>query len=684
MAELLEAAISISMASNLQISEKSHFNFSCHYLNPSTTHHLPFFISLPNSRTGKAKSWKLIKPLSSATSCNQSAVDDETLLALPPKNEALSGNSSSNCCAKMSRKGRVFFLDVNPLCYKGSSPSLHAFAHWISLFFSQVSLNDPVIAVLDGEGGNEYRRQLLPSYKANRRKILQFPTIERFPKSSYGRSKKLVIEVLQKCNVPVVKIEGHEADDVVATLVEQVLLKGYRAVIASPDKDFKQLISEDVRLLYLCRNWIDGCMLGDEIDGVPGIQHLVPGFGRKTALKLLKKHGSLENLLSAASVRSVGRQYAQEALTKYADFLRRNYEVLSLKRDVAVQIEEHWLSSRDQSNDSVILSSFLDFLSKTRMAGGKIDPIQMHHNSCPKFKAKKQESVPISCAFSIFHGNGKSLRYLSRKPTKRKFRVPKLSLQVLGKEGGRYSSLILTNVEEFSSVGEDIQRVGGPFLFVSTVLCSSLSLLAPVQVARASEGVGANVVYEVGELFELGIQLSYLLLLLALLGVGTFFVIRQVLVRRELDLSAKELQEQVRSGDASATELFELGAVMLRRKFYPAATKYLLQAIDKWDGDDQDLAQVYNALGVTYVRDGKVEKGISQFENAVKLQPGYVTAWNNLGDAYEKSNDLKSALRAFEEVLLFDPNNKVARPRRDALKEKADLYKGVPVKSKKK
>lgn len=54
-----------------------------------------------------------------------------------------------------------------------------------------------------------------------------------------------------------------------------------------------------------------------------------------------------------------------------------------------------------------------------------------------------------------------------------------------------------------------------------------------------------------------------------------------------------EYQEQVRSGDASATGLFELGAVMLRRKFYPAATKYLLQAIDKWDGDDQDLAQVY-------------------------------------------------------------------------------------------
>ncbi|GJV59417.1 tetratricopeptide repeat domain-containing protein PYG7, chloroplastic [Tanacetum coccineum] len=211
----------------------------------------------------------------------------------------------------------------------------------------------------------------------------------------------------------------------------------------------------------------------------------------------------------------------------------------------------------------------------------------------------------------------------------------------------------------------------------------SMSLLTWAEPAAASEYLKMNPVYEVGELFELGIQLSYLLLLLGLLGVGTFFVIRQVLVRRELDLSAKELQEQVRSGDASATELFELGAVMLRRKFYPAATKYLLQAINKWDGDDQDLAQVYNALGVSYVRDEKIDKGISQLETAVKIQPGYVTAWNNLGDAYEKKKEYTSALRAFEEALLFDPNNKLARPRRDALKDKVQLYKGIPLKGEK-
>ncbi|GMN51962.1 hypothetical protein TIFTF001_021119 [Ficus carica] len=237
-------------------------------------------------------------------------------------------------------------------------------------------------------------------------------------------------------------------------------------------------------------------------------------------------------------------------------------------------------------------------------------------------------------------------------------------------------------VPENLLVFKDIEVPKRLLLCVSTFSVGQTLCFISAPMAHASDNINANAVYEVGELFELGIQLSYLILLLGFLGVGTFFVIRQVLVRRELDLSAKELQEQVRSGDASATEYFELGAVMLRRKFFPAAIKYLLQAIEKWDGDDQDLAQVYNALGVSYVLDGKLDKGITQFETAVKLQPGYVTAWNNLGDAYEKKKEFKSALKAFEEVLLFDPNNKVARPRRDALKEKVEMLRGVPVRSK--
>uniref|UniRef100_A0A453DP93 Uncharacterized protein n=4 Tax=Aegilops tauschii subsp. strangulata TaxID=200361 RepID=A0A453DP93_AEGTS len=240
-----------------------------------------------------------------------------------------------------------------------------------------------------------------------------------------------------------------------------------------------------------------------------------------------------------------------------------------------------------------------------------------------------------------------------------------------------------TQVEETSSPhsDKDLKRNMNLLQQLGILPCGATAWLSFAESAQSSEGVKLNMVYEVGELFELGIQLSYLLILLGLLGTGTFFVIRQVLVRRELDLSAKDLQEQVRSGEGSATELFELGAVMLRRKFYPAAIKYLQQAIQKWDRDEQDLAQVYNALGVSYKRENKLDKAIKQFEKAVELQPGYVTAWNNLGDAYEQQKDLASALRAFEEVLLFDPNNKVARPRRDDLKSRVGMYKGVPVKT---
>lgn len=79
---------------------------------------------------------------------------------------------------------------------------------------------------------------------------------------------------------------------------------------------------------------------------------------------------------------------------------------------------------------------------------------------------------------------------------------------------------------------------GATFLLGQSLLMVS----ANPQLAAAAETIKPEPVYEVGELFELSIQLSYLLLLLGLLGVGTFYVIRQVLVRRELDLSAKELQ----------------------------------------------------------------------------------------------------------------------------------------------
>ncbi len=94
----------------------------------------------------------------------------------------------------------------------------------------------------------------------------------------------------------------------------------------------------------------------------------------------------------------------------------------------------------------------------------------------------------------------------------------------------------------FSPEAFGTKRCSKLLLQLAALPCCTMAWLSFAQTAQASEGTNLNMVYEVGELFELGIQLSYLLILLGLLGAGTFFVIRQVLVRRELDLSAKDLQ----------------------------------------------------------------------------------------------------------------------------------------------
>ncbi|KAL9256780.1 5'-3' exonuclease-like protein [Drosera capensis] len=276
------------------------------------------------------------------------------------------------------RRRRAFFVDVNSIYYKGQVPSLRAFADWISMFFDKVSFDDPVIAVIDGEGGNEYRRQLLPSYKAHRNMYSPVRIIPKLVCPNTGSI--LVWDMIQ-----VVKVEGHEADDVVATLITQVLEGRLKVVIASRDKDFKQLISEDVQLAipmenlgrwsfytkkhYLAQYQCDPgsdlslrCIIGDEADGVSGIQTFVPAFGRNTALKLLKKHGSLESLLKTAAVRTVGKPYVQDALIQYADHLRKNYQVLSLKRDIDVHLQDEWLLERETCNDSYAVSNLYGML----------------------------------------------------------------------------------------------------------------------------------------------------------------------------------------------------------------------------------------------------------------------------------------------------------------------------------
>ncbi|BBN01459.1 hypothetical protein MPTK1_2g07550 [Marchantia polymorpha subsp. ruderalis] len=246
--------------------------------------------------------------------------------------------------------------------------------------------------------------------------------------------------------------------------------------------------------------------------------------------------------------------------------------------------------------------------------------------------------------------------------------------RVIGANAGR---LPVSNglSSEFSS----LEVVPGERVTDSSVPALAVALVASTLYPDSANANTLNPAYaDVGALLEAGVQLIYLGALLILLGVGSFLVVRQVLIKRELETAAKDLQDRVRSGEASSLEYFELGAVMLRKKYYQLANKYLDQAIKKWDGSEQDLAQVYNALGFSYFSDGKLEKAIAQYEKAVQLQPGYVTAWNNLADAYENQKDFAKALQAYEQALQLDPTNKVASARRESMKSKVDRFQGIP------
>lgn len=182
---------------------------------------------------------------------------------------------------------------------------------------------------------------------------------------------------------------------------------------------------------------------------------------------------------------------------------------------------------------------------------------------------------------------------------------------------------------------------------------------------------------DLAEGLETPVQLIYLATLLGFLVVGAFLVVRQVLIRRELEEAAKVLGERIRLGEASAEDYFELGVILLRKKLFTQATKNLEKAKKGWEGESIELAQVHNALGYAYFNMERLEAAVDEYKAAVELQPGYVTAWNNLGDAYEKRKMYRPALEAYQEALSYAPDNQVARARADYCKTRLERSGGL-------
>ncbi|MEE8319718.1 MAG: DNA polymerase I [bacterium] len=213
---------------------------------------------------------------------------------------------------------------------------------------------DYVAMVLDSPGPT-HRHEIFPDYKANRPPMpddlrVQIPRIEDLSKAF---------------NIATLRLDGYEADDIIATLVDRFSEDVDDIVIVSSDKDFMQLVSQGVRMLDTMKDrWIGIddvkerfgvdpehvpdvlALIGDSSDNVPGLT----GVGPKTAGKLISRFGDLESLFEHSDeiTGKVG-----ENLSSEADTVRLSFSLVTLDREVPLDVTLDNLSMKDPDDEAL-------------------------------------------------------------------------------------------------------------------------------------------------------------------------------------------------------------------------------------------------------------------------------------------------------------------------------------------
>ena len=259
--------------------------------------------------------------------------------------------------------GYIFraYYALPPLTRKSDGLPVGAVSGFCSMLFklledskSSENLQKPShFAVIFDAARKTFRNEIYSDYKANRSEAPD----DLAPQFEYIRKSVVAF------NLPSVDLPNYEADDLIATYVEQILAKGAKATIVSSDKDLMQLYKKDVRLFDPMKNKfitpediknkfgvgpekvIDvQSLAGDSSDNVPG----VPGIGVKTAAELINKYGTLEKLLNNAH--EIKQNKRRETLIENKDKAIISKKLVTLMKDVPVEkkIEEFQLKKIDK------------------------------------------------------------------------------------------------------------------------------------------------------------------------------------------------------------------------------------------------------------------------------------------------------------------------------------------------
>ena len=303
--------------------------------------------------------------------------------------------------------GYIFraYYALPPLSRKSDGLPTGAVSGFCSMLFklledskSDQNLQKPThFAVIFDSARKTFRNEIYSDYKANRSEAPD----DLAPQFEYIRKSVLAF------NLPSVDLPNYEADDLIATYVDQILKKGAKVTIVSSDKDLMQLYKKGVRIFDPMKNkfitdddvvkkfGVDASkvidvqsLAGDSSDNVPG----VPGIGVKTAAELINKYGTLENLLKSAN--EIKQNKRRETLIENKDKALISKKLVTLDHNSPVnrELSEFKLQNIDKDK----LYKFLREMEFNRLLSSAISAYgepELESNKIETQNLEKQQTV---------------------------------------------------------------------------------------------------------------------------------------------------------------------------------------------------------------------------------------------------------------------------------------------------
>ncbi len=327
----------------------------------------------------------------------------------------------------MSDQKRLFLLDAYALIFRGyyaliKNPRINskgmdtsAIMGFMNSLFDVIKREKPDhLAVAFDKGGSVERTELFEDYKANRDETPDAIKI----------AVPYIQNILKAMKIPVVELAGYEADDLIGTLAKQAEKEDYKVFMVTPDKDFGQLVSENIFMYRPARMgngieiWgipeiqkrfgverpeqvIDYLgMMGDASDNIPGL----PGVGDKTAKKFLEQFGDMEGLL-ANTHQLKGKM--KEKVEANADLGRLSRKLAEIKIDceVTFNADDYEMCEPDAAQVQEIFEE-LEFRRLKdqfiKLFSGEPEPATQSNSTST---TKKEAQAAGSGQFSLFGGN---------------------------------------------------------------------------------------------------------------------------------------------------------------------------------------------------------------------------------------------------------------------------------------